>query len=469
VTENSHARVRASAEDDAVDLRLGFKSRYSGQIAPEMPTQVDITNGYLAPRGRIGLEWRKLPAALRDVARSRSESAHLGKEIDCPALAVALQKSLPKLEKTKFKEEELDAFGLSVDSIGAKDYIWVGEDCLRPFVMRLGVMVHGCAVLQEGPFGSTWLRIRRRPCVRLGDVEPPAELVKQAIQRVSSVVHQEAEERSCALWVSVSEGAMHASTLQLLREQDFVFHHTRGYNDPLLPSPSSETVEFAFYKWVGKEQDRVPPYSSSIEGVVGLILSPDGQQVLCVWEGGCYQMPGGALHPGEDLFSALARELQEELGVELDVEHSPLFLGGYQSSNARDARVNDHFAVLCVRAASTTFMVDNEEISEAAWLPCGFDGAPGILTQWYNREERAMAQLDIETGRPLSGSTKLSMDWQGFARDSKGKPRPLRARVVHCLAALDHSPPRTLPIAREEKDIKCNGVVSKTITFGHVF
>lgn len=59
---------------------------------------------------------------------------------------------------------------------------------------------------------------------------------------------------------------------------------------------------------------------------------------------------------------ALARECFEEVGITIDFDFHPLYLGGYQRNNARDRRINDNYSAFVVRAASKTFKVDEVEV-----------------------------------------------------------------------------------------------------------
>lgn len=70
----------------------------------------------------------------------------------------------------------------------------------------------------------------------------------------------------------------------------------------------------------------------SVPGVVvhvmaGLLLADDGRVLLALRPAGkhlagMWEFPGGKLEPGEGPLEALARELREELGIELDPLHA---------------------------------------------------------------------------------------------------------------------------------------------------
>lgn len=59
-----------------------------------------------------------------------------------------------------------------------------------------------------------------------------------------------------------------------------------------------------------------------VDVAVGLLLQPDGRFLLCTRPqgkayAGYWEFPGGKLEAGEDVVSALARELSEEIGIEV--------------------------------------------------------------------------------------------------------------------------------------------------------
>jgi 8-oxo-dGTP diphosphatase len=69
------------------------------------------------------------------------------------------------------------------------------------------------------------------------------------------------------------------------------------------------------------------PHTSAIVDVaVGVIIRPDGRALMAERpagkpSAGYWEFPGGKFEPGESPVEALARELHEELGVELDTAH----------------------------------------------------------------------------------------------------------------------------------------------------
>jgi 8-oxo-dGTP pyrophosphatase MutT (NUDIX family) len=102
-------------------------------------------------------------------------------------------------------------------------------------------------------------------------------------------------------------------------------------------------------------------------GVRGLVLSPDGGEVLLVrhsYVAGWY-LPGGAVEPGETAYDSLVRELDEEAGIVPD--GAPSLVGLF--FNERHRR-RDHVALFLVPAwRHLRPFVPTGEIRESRFFP----------------------------------------------------------------------------------------------------
>jgi 8-oxo-dGTP pyrophosphatase MutT (NUDIX family) len=167
------------------------------------------------------------------------------------------------------------------------------------------------------------------------------------------------------------------------------------------------SAEFVYYCWPGtRETDMVPYYATSIEGATALCFSPDAKRILLVWERGMWSTPGGAVNAGESKLDALARELFEEVGVEVDISKPKEYLAGWSESRARDNLVNDSFAAFAVHLKNETIRTDKKEIFEAEW----FD-VEQLLSEW-NR-----------LGQPKDKKLKIEMRKDRQARDKDDRER----------------------------------------------
>jgi len=276
------------------------------------------------------------------------------------------------------------------------------------------VVAHRGVILQRGPFNGIFVRvgcIPRHPWIDLWLTL--RELVNYYLQteRANLAAREEEMARGdtdkkyipCAVYVVVSLRSMQAIDFSWLVNQGFHFHHYRapGHGDtppadPAAPLAHDEaTAEFVYYCWPGTpETDMVPNYATAIEGATGLCFSPDGAKVLLVWERGSWSTPGGAVNAGESKIDALARELREEVGVEVDFGTPPQFLAGWSESRARDNLVNDSFCAFAVRLKSLDYSTDKKEIFEAVW----FDAAE-LLAAWGKVGKPLEKKVEMDMGR----------------------------------------------------------------------
>lgn len=71
-----------------------------------------------------------------------------------------------------------------------------------------------------------------------------------------------------------------------------------------------------------REHERAPDGRKVTEVAVGVLVAPDGRYLLAQRPdgkpyGGYWEFPGGKLEAGESVEAALARELHEELGIDV--------------------------------------------------------------------------------------------------------------------------------------------------------
>ena len=141
-----------------------------------------------------------------------------------------------------------------------------------------------------------------------------------------------------------------------------------------------------------------------------LALSPDEQSVLLVHEYGHWKPPGGAVEPGKSFLETAIRELKEEVDVDVDlVGYAPRCLGGYHLPRSRDGIVNDNLKCLALRACSTVFSPDMQEVHRAKWvIPSHFWHHPLVLLIFYLQfpiaELAAVAELHLHSDAHFDGT-----------------------------------------------------------------
>ena len=106
-----------------------------------------------------------------------------------------------------------------------------------------------------------------------------------------------------------------------------------------------------------------------------------GQDVLLVRHTyarrGCWDLPGGFVHPGEDPEKALLRELAEEVGVR-PTATSVISRGPWNGDHKRET-----LYAYAVEAAGREVVTSDAEIGEARWFPR--DALPRPMTRLARR------------------------------------------------------------------------------------
>ncbi len=95
-------------------------------------------------------------------------------------------------------------------------------------------------------------------------------------------------------------------------------------------------------------------------GVVALVIKDDALLLVRNTYQYAWALPGGFLKKGEQVEVAIMRELAEETGLEIAVEHI------FKIINGEHKRIID-IIVIC-RVSGGTLIVDNEEVSKAKFF-----------------------------------------------------------------------------------------------------
>eukprot|EP01119_Soliformovum_irregulare_P005772 TRINITY_DN17523_c0_g1_i1.p1 TRINITY_DN17523_c0_g1~~TRINITY_DN17523_c0_g1_i1.p1 ORF type:complete len:257 (-),score=70.89 TRINITY_DN17523_c0_g1_i1:40-810(-) len=177
---------------------------------------------------------------------------------------------------------------------------------------------------------------------------------------VALMAKEEKKNDKSAVFLFVPEYMM-PNHLQTILSRHYKLHRTQQMGNIL---------NYVYYKWTAKGVDKVPAYASSVEGVTALILSPDEKKMLIVKEGQQFwKFVSGSVEQGETALEAIVREIQEEVGLEVDQEKPVFYLGGWNKKRVRFGCINDNFSCYVLKATSEDLKLDVTEIREAMWVP----------------------------------------------------------------------------------------------------
>ena len=191
-----------------------------------------------------------------------------------------------------------------------------------------------------------------------GMVIVPAELPTDSDEfavRLKSSLEQWTSDGMRAAWleVPISKAALIPEAVN----QGFIFHH------------SSE--DYLMLTIILQDGAWLPHFATHYIGIGGVVLTPE-RELLVVREiygvagrPPTLKLPGGALHPGENLAEAVEREVLEETGVKSEFEAIACFRHwhGYRYGKS------DIYFVSRLRPLSREITMQADEIQECLWLP----------------------------------------------------------------------------------------------------
>jgi 8-oxo-dGTP pyrophosphatase MutT (NUDIX family) len=192
-----------------------------------------------------------------------------------------------------------------------------------------------------------------------GGLCDPAELpndVGEFEARLTTSLEAWADEGLKVIWLEIPIDR--SALIPVAVQAGFAFHHTGS--DYLMLIRRLEEGAF------------VPPYATHYVGAGGVVLR-DGTDVLVVSERHrrsktpYYKLPGGALHPGENLVDGVRREVLEETGIDTEYEALVCFRHwhGYRHGKS------DIYFISRLKPLNHDVTIQEEEIEDSFWMPVG--------------------------------------------------------------------------------------------------
>ena len=222
-------------------------------------------------------------------------------------------------------------------------------------------------VFQKDRHGNVWIRVLCHGCKESdGYMEVDTNLLQKLIYDAEVLT-------SGAVYVGIPQSLLDSpGCVRLLSKHEFKVHYVY-----------EKTGELIYVNWVCAGHSKVPMYATSIEGAGCLILSPDEQKVLLVYEKDRWGRCGGAVDLAESSLQAALREVFEEVDIEIDTDKQILMGATFCHRCARDGIINNHFNLYIVKAAVKKDEVQcKEEVTKAKWF-----SVEKLVREWENYQD----------------------------------------------------------------------------------
>ena len=141
-----------------------------------------------------------------------------------------------------------------------------------------------------------------------------------------------------------------------MTKRGFKFHHAKE-------------EEAVLYRWLPEvETSNIPAYAHTNLGAGAVVINDKTNEILVVREKHGYanhwKLPGGYVEPGEDIASAVEREVLEETGVIAKFKCMIAFRHAHQYAFG----CSDIYTISCLEPETFDIVKCNREISECQWM-----------------------------------------------------------------------------------------------------
>eukprot|EP00300_Choanocystis_sp_HF-7_P002806 c12130_g1_i2.p1 GENE.c12130_g1_i2~~c12130_g1_i2.p1 ORF type:complete len:426 (-),score=91.02 c12130_g1_i2:80-1273(-) len=262
-------------------------------------------------------------------------------------------------------------------------------------------------LLRPGMY-STWIRVLS------ADIGPA--------QLASVLSRCEESNSKGAIHVYLREKFIQRQLISQLKSQGYKFHHY-----------VEETQTFVYGKRPQDVEDGKELINASAKEMVGcIVVSPDEQQVLLVWEGGKWMYVTGCAITRENAIDATRRELRSQLNIEVDRESEPILVGGWNKAAGKFDCINELFSCFVVKATTTQLNIEDDV--HARWFHVAeLLQLLDIVDQQF-KEQGCEPQLDSAIEHPPGNLfSHLALRWIKVWKTLKGWPTSqVSERSVFC-------------------------------------
>ncbi|GLT57476.1 hypothetical protein SLA2020_304440 [Shorea laevis] len=158
------------------------------------------------------------------------------------------------------------------------------------------------------------------------------------------------------VWIKLPIGL--ANLVEITVKEGFCYHH-------------AEPTYLMLVFWIPKTENTLPANASHRIGVGAIVLN-EKREVLAVQEKsgrfqgtGIWKIPTGVVEQGEDIFTAVVREVKEETGIDTEF----LEVLAFRQSHKSFFEKSDLFFICMLRPLSFDLQKQELEIDAVQWMP----------------------------------------------------------------------------------------------------